>query len=112
MLRRPRAAKLLVEHFPRTLVFPAHDRASGLLISAGVPLPAVATVLRGLEKLTFGLIIADATELMNQVDEDAGATADEFPAYRAALNANRWSAEETFSETIAMFLAGVQQRYL
>jgi TetR/AcrR family transcriptional regulator, tetracycline repressor protein len=107
VLERPRAATLLAEHFPRTLIFPAHNLASGLLIDAGVPLAEVATVLRGIEKLTFGLILADAAELVGGQTEAAQVSPDAWPAYAAALAANRRSGEKMFVATISLLLAGV-----
>lgn len=112
VLRRPRAAPLLVQHFPRSLIFPAHDRGSGLLMSAGVSVSDVAVVLRGLEKLTFGLIVADAAELVAGVSERQAVSADEWPAYSAALAANRRDSEALFVEAIGAFLDGVGARFL
>ena len=112
VLTRPRAAKLLVEHFPTSLVFPAHEIGSRVLGDAGVPPDAIATVLRALEKLTFGLILADAAEVIarreGREDEVDGGR---WPLYRAALDVNRRSGEQMLAETLEVFLDGVATRY-
>lgn len=112
VLHRPRAAPLLIHHFPRSLIFPAHDRGSGLLLSAGIPVSDVAVVLRGLEKLTFGLIVADAAELVAGTSERQAVSPDDWPAYSAALAANQRDNEALFVEAISAFLDGVGARFL
>ncbi len=112
VLRRPRTAPLLTQHFPRSLIFPAHDRGSGLLMSAGVAVADVAVALRGLEKLTFGLIVADAAELVSNTSERQAVSADEWPAYSASLTANGRDREALFVEAVNVFLDGIDHRFL
>jgi AcrR family transcriptional regulator len=112
VLARPRAAKLLVEHFPRTLIFPAHELGSRVFAEAGVPQEAIATVIRGLERLVYGLILADAEAALGaQGDRDETVADDRWPAYRAALDANHWDAEQMFRRSVELFLRGVESEY-
>lgn len=112
VLAKPRAAKLLVEHFPKSQVFPAHEIGSRLLAGAGVPAESLAIVLRGVEKLTFGLILADADELIAlREGRDDVVDGKRWPLFRAALDANRRNGEQMLAEALEVFLTGVAARY-
>lgn len=110
VIARPRAAKLLVEHFPKTLVFPAHEVGSRILLNAGVPTEAVATVIRGIEKHNFGLILADAEELLDGDEHEVPAS--RWPTLRSVLDANHWDSEEMFLRSVQVYMAGVEACYL
>src|SRR3546814_3515617 len=68
------------------MVFPFRNRASELLIGAGVPTEEVVTIIRSFEKLTFGLILADAAEGLSGKREWAEVPEGRFLAYSAALH--------------------------
>src|SRR3546814_15159394 len=86
VMQRPRASALLFENFPHAMVFPFRNRASELLIGAGVPTEEVVTIIRSFEKLTFGLILADAAEGLSGKREWAEVPEGRFLAYSAALH--------------------------
>src|SRR3546814_20484593 len=71
------------------MVFPFRNRASELLIGAGVPTEEVVTIIRSFEKLTFGLILADAAEGLSGKREWAEVPEGRFLAYSAALRDTR-----------------------
>lgn len=110
--QRPRASALLVEYFPHAMVFPFRNRASELLLSAGVPTEEVVTIIRSFEKLTFGLILADATEGLSGKRDWADVPPGRFPAYSAALGAATLDTQKALSTAIDIFLEGVSAKYL
>ena len=112
VMQRPRASALLLENFPHEMVFPFRNRASELLVSAGVPTKEIVTVIRSFEKLTFGLILADAAEGLSGKREWADVPEGRFLAYGAALSANTLDCEQALSVAIDIFLEGVSARYL
>lgn len=112
VMQRPRASALLLEHFPHAMVFPFRNRASELLMAAGVPTEEVVTIIRSFEKLTFGLILADAAEGLSGKREWAEVPEGRFPAYSAALSATTPDCEKALSTAIDIFLEGVSARYL
>jgi TetR/AcrR family transcriptional regulator, tetracycline repressor protein len=112
VMQRPRASALLVENFPHAMVFPFRNRASELLFSAGIPPAEVVTIIRSFEKLTFGLILADATEGLSGKRDWADVPEDRFHAYRAALNAMTLDTEKALITAIDIFLEGVSAKYL
>lgn len=112
VMQRPRASALLLENFPHALVFPFRNRASELLLTAGVPAKEVVTIIRSFEKLTFGLILADAAEGLSGRREWADVPEGRFPAYSEALREAVLDSEKALSTAIDIFLDGVAARYL
>lgn len=112
VMQRPRASALLLENFPHALVFPFRNRASELLLNAGVPAKEVVTIIRSFEKLTFGLILADAAEGLSGRREWADVPEGRFPAYSEALREAVLDSEKALSTAIDIFLDGVAARYL
>src|SRR3954471_12807907 len=53
ILRHPNVAPILLEFWPRDLLTPLYDNASGVLHQAGVPVEVHALILDGLETLTI-----------------------------------------------------------
>ncbi len=112
VMQRPKASALLLENFPHAMVFPFRNRASELLLNAGVPTEEVVTIIRSFEKLTFGLILADAAEGLSGKRDWADVPEGRFPAYSAALSATTLDCEKALSTAIDIFLEGVAARYL
>src|SRR3546814_14464641 len=94
------------------MVFPFRNRASELLIGAGVPTEEVVTIIRSFEKLTFGLILADAAEGLSGKREWAEVPEGRFFAYSAALRDTTLDCEKALSTAIDIFIEGVAARYL
>jgi len=112
VMQRPRASALLLAHFPHEMVFPFRNRASEMLLGAGVPVEDVVTVIRSFEKLTFGLILADAAEGLSGKREWSEVPEGRFPAYSAALGVTTLDCEKALSTAIDIFLEGVSATYL
>jgi len=55
-------APILLEFWPRDLLTPLYDNASGVLHEAGVPVEVHALILDGLETLTIGAALMQASK--------------------------------------------------
>src|SRR3546814_20020732 len=105
VMQRPRASALLFENFPHAMVFPFRNRASELLIGAGVPTEEVVTIIRSFEKLPFGLILADAAEGLSGKREWAEVHAGRFLAYSDAIHDTTLDCIQDISPPLHTFLS-------
>jgi hypothetical protein len=109
ILRHPNVAAVLLEFLPRDVLSALYDGAARRLHQAGVPVELHALIIDGLETLTVGAALIQATkssggrvQLFPSLDRDTE------PALAKAVDANPWtSAEELFSEVVRSTLRGV-----
>jgi AcrR family transcriptional regulator len=107
IMRHPRAAGLVFTYFPNTVVMPSHERGAQLLSEAGVPVADQWAVMRGMEKLVFGMAFGDAqAEVSGRASVPHGGERAVFPAFSAASDASPTGAE-LLERALRVFLAGV-----
>lgn len=108
ILRHPRAAGLVFTYFPNTVVMPSHERGAKLLTEAGVPVQDQWTVMRGMEKLVFGMAFGDAqAETSGRPSAPHGGQRELYPGFSAASDASPVG-EAMAERAIRVFLAGVE----
>jgi len=108
VLSHPKAAPLLIEYFPRGYFLSTYERSALFLQRVGVPVEFHALLLDGLDKLSFGAAIMDATALSNgDTGLFPGVDPNRDPALSAAIEANPWTGEALFKESIRRFVQGV-----
>jgi AcrR family transcriptional regulator len=107
IMRHPRAAGLVFTYFPNTVVMPSHERGAQLLAAAGVPVEDQWAVMRGMEKLVFGMAFGDAQDKTSgRASAPRGGQRELYPAFSAASDASPAGAE-LMERAIRVFLAGV-----
>lgn len=108
ILRHPNAAPILLEHVPRDVLSPLYDSAARYLTDNGVPTRLHVLILDGLESLTLGAALTQATKA-------PAARAETFPrfdresewALAEAVDANRWTTtQDLFAQSVRSFLRG------
>jgi AcrR family transcriptional regulator len=107
LLRYPQAAPLMLEFFPRHLLLSAYNDM--------IPYYAFAPelhviVMEGTEKLTFGSGLFAASALARGVPPMPDFDKDQFPHLANAIAVNPYDEEETFEQTVRIFLKGVKIR--
>jgi TetR/AcrR family tetracycline transcriptional repressor len=107
IMQRPRAAALLLEYFPHTMVFPFRNRAAEILAEDGLPMEDIVIIIRGFEKLTFGLILADASELLSGKQEWSEVPKGHYKAYTKALSATNFDSKIALAKTIDIYINGI-----
>ena len=108
ILSHPRAAPLLIEYFPRGYFLSTYEQAAVFLQRVGIPIELYALLFDGLDKLAFGAAIMEATALSNgETGLFPGVDPNRDPALTLAIEANPWTGEELFKETIRRFIKGV-----
>lgn len=107
VLRHRNAAPLLLQYPPREAMTRLYDVAAGYLQQSGVPPRVHVQILDGLEPLTFGATLIDATRptapnraAFADVDPDS------LPQLAAAVEANPFTPLQIFEQTIRGFLVG------
>ncbi len=107
ILRHPKAAGLVFTYFPNTVVMPSHERGAQLLAEAGVPVEDHWAVMRGMEKLVFGMAFGDAqAETSGRASAPHGGQRELYPAFSAASDASPTGAV-LLERALRVFLAGV-----
>ncbi|WP_344607697.1 TetR/AcrR family transcriptional regulator [Sporichthya brevicatena] len=107
ILRHPRAAGLVFSYFPNTVIVPSHERGAQLLTEAGVAVEDQWPVMRGMEKLIFGLAFGDAqAEVSGRPSAPNGGQREQFPAFSSAVDASP-TGEELMVRALRLYLAGV-----
>jgi AcrR family transcriptional regulator len=107
IMRHPRAAGLVFTYFPNTVVMPSHERGAQLLAEAGVPVQDQWAVMRGMEKLVFGMAFGDAQDQTSgRASAPRGGQRELYPAFSAASDASP-AGVELLERAIRVFLAGV-----
>jgi AcrR family transcriptional regulator len=108
IMRHPRAAGLVFTYFPNTVVMPSHERGAQLLSQAGVPVEDQWAVMRGMEKLVFGIAFGDAqAEVSGRASAPHGGQRELYPAFSAASDASPAGAD-LLERVLRVFLAGVR----
>jgi AcrR family transcriptional regulator len=109
ILNHPKAAPLLLQFFPRQFMLSTYERASRNLERAGVPLELHILIIEGMDKLTLGSALYTAARRTSGQSEFPTVDPDRDPMLARALDANRWTEEDVFAETIRSFLRGAIQ---
>lgn len=102
ILAHPRAAMLLLQFFPRHQLLTAYDYWAGQF-----PLPPDQrlTLIEGLEKLTFGSALFEASSMARGIEPMPVVDPVQLPALAAAVKANRLSSEEMFVDSIRRLIS-------
>ena len=106
ILHHPNAAPLLLQFFPRQFMLSTYERASRMLEQVGIPLELHILIIEGMDKLTLGSALYTAARRTAGQSEFPDVDPDRDPMLARALDANRWTEEEVFAETIRSFLRG------
>lgn len=109
IMRHPNVAPILLEFLPRDVLGAMYDNAAQLLADAGVPVRLHALILDGLENMTIGAALIEATKspesraaIFPSLDRARE------PALADAVDANPWrSSDEMFAEIVRSMLRGV-----
>lgn len=108
VLRHRNAAPLLLQYPPREAMTRLYDVAADYLRKSGVPPQLHVQILDGLEPLTFGTTLIDATRptppnraTFSNVDPET------MPQLAAAVEANPFTPLQIFEQTIRGFLVGI-----
>lgn len=108
VLRHRNAAPVLLQYLPRDVLTRTYEDSTRFLAEAGVPVRLHVIVLDGLDKITLGAALIEAVKTPAQrarifpnVDPD------DQPALAAAVEANPYSVDEVYAESIRCFLRGV-----
>jgi TetR/AcrR family transcriptional regulator, tetracycline repressor protein len=100
ILKHPRAAPLLLQFYPRQFMLSSYERASRFLGKVGIPLELHVLIIEGLDKLTLGSALYSASRVTSGQSEFPTVDPDRDPMLARALEANRWTGEEAFAETV------------
>lgn len=107
VLRHRNAAPVLLQYLPRDVLSRSYEDSARFLTEAGVPLQLHVLILDGLDKLTLGAALTEAARRPTQRARIfANVDPDEEPTLTSALEANPYSAEEIYAESIRCFLRG------
>jgi len=110
ILRHHNTAAVLVQFLPRDVLAPLYETAALILAEVPtVPLSAHVLILDGLERLTIGTALIEASRPSHGPDTAfPNVDPDAHPQLAAAVGANALDAEQLFIETIRAFLSGVE----
>lgn len=112
LMQHPRASQLLFSYFPASSVMPSHERGAQILAEVGVPPEARYPIMRGLEKLLFGMVLADADDMQHgREPHPRGIDTTRFPHLVEALEATTSTREEIAERAIRLYLTGVAHEY-
>ncbi|MGH8997958.1 MAG: TetR family transcriptional regulator [Acidimicrobiia bacterium] len=106
ILKHPRAAPLLLSHYPRQFMLSGYERTSRVLARVGVPLELHVLIIEGADTLTLGSALYSASRVTSGQPEFPVVDPDRDPMLARALDANRCTREEAFAETVRSFLRG------
>jgi TetR/AcrR family tetracycline transcriptional repressor len=108
ILRHPRAAGLLFGHFPNTMIMPSHERGARMLAEAGVAAADRWVVMRGLEKLLFGMAFADADDAVHgRTHVPQGVERARYPHLVEAIESGGEAGEALLERAVRLYLSGV-----
>lgn len=108
IMRHPRAAALLFTHFPTSIVLPAHERGARILAVVGIAAKDRWVVMRGLEKLVFGLAAADADDIVQDREQlPSGIDRTTVPYLVDAVAAGEHDRRALVDRAVRLYLAGV-----
>jgi AcrR family transcriptional regulator len=107
LLSHPNAAPLLLQFFPRHLLLGAYETAvKGYPFTRDIHM----TILEGLEKLTIGSALFEASARTRKITSMPEVDAASYPNLAESVAANPFEDEALFVEAVQMFLAGVKAR--
>ncbi len=107
LLRHPRAASLILQHFPRHLLLGAYEVAAReQSFDAAVRM----AVIEGSEKLTYGSALFAAAAQAKSEPPMPAIDATAYPTLAQAAAANPFEDEALFVEALRMLLAGAAAR--
>lgn len=107
-LRHRNAAPVLLEFLPRDFMINMYDDAAAYLERSGVPARLHVQILDGMETITLGAIVTEATRPpAARKAIFANVNPDRQPTLARALAANELTAKKLFEEMIRSFLYGV-----
>lgn len=107
ILRHPNAAPLLLQFFPRHLLLGAYEEAvKGYRFSSELHV----AIFDGLENLTFGHALFDASARARGVASMPPVDPELFPELARSVAANPYDDEGLFIESLKMFLVGARAR--
>jgi AcrR family transcriptional regulator len=111
ILAHPRAAGLLFGFFPNTVIMPSHERGARVLAEAGLAPADRWVVMRGLEKLVFGMAFADADDaVQGRTHIPRGVERGRFPYLVEAMESGGGAGgegEALLERAVRLYLAGV-----
>ena len=107
ILRHPNAAPLLLQFFPRHVLLGAYEEAV-----KGYPFPRElhVSIMDGLENLTFGHALFDASARARGVASMPPIDPEQFPNFARSVAANPYDDEGLFIESLKTYLAGARAR--
>ncbi|GAA4546697.1 TetR/AcrR family transcriptional regulator [Pseudonocardia xishanensis] len=108
IMAHPRAAGLLFGFFPNTVIMPSHERGARVLAEAGLPAADRWLVMRGLEKLVFGMAFADAGDAVHgRTHVPRGVERERYPYLVEAIESGGAAGEDLVERAVRTYLAGV-----
>ncbi|MEU7811396.1 TetR/AcrR family transcriptional regulator [Pseudonocardia sp. NPDC049154] len=107
LLEHPRAAGLLYAYFPNTVIMPSHERGARVLAEGGVPAEDRWMIMRGLEKLVFGMAFADAGDAVHgRTHIPQGVERERYPYLVEAIESGGAEGEALLERAVRLYLAG------
>lgn len=107
VLRHRNAAPVLLRFMPRDVLIRTYDNSARFLADLGVPADQLVLLLDGMDKLTLGAAITEASKRPEEGGQVfANVDASTEPTLAEAVALNERSAEELFAESIRSFLRG------
>ncbi|MDB5970162.1 MAG: hypothetical protein JWQ90_2612 [Hydrocarboniphaga sp.] len=103
ILAHPNAALLLLQFFPRYQLLGAYDYWAGQF---SLPPDQRLTLIEGLEKLTFGSALFEASSMARGIEPMPAVDPVQLPDLAAAVKANQLSSEGMFVDSIRRLISG------
>jgi AcrR family transcriptional regulator len=108
LLEHPRAAGLLFAYFPNTVIMPSHERGARVLAEAGIPAAERWVIMRGLEKLVFGMAFADAGDAVHgRTHIPRGVERERYPYLVEAIESGGTQGVDLLERAVRVYLAGI-----
>jgi len=108
ILRHKNAAPLVLQHMPRDLLIGSYETAANYLAASGVTSYLHVRILDGMERLSVGASLIEATRAPSTRDTIfPGVDGESQPVLQAALDENNLTSKELYAELIRSFLYGV-----
>lgn len=111
ILKHPRAAKLFTTYFPTKSIMPIVEQNTKRFLSLGIPTEMHMMVFEGLQIMTVGSALQQATQRMSALSALSGnGQQSASGGLAAAMVQNRWNDDEIFIEMLRSFLRGAVER--
>jgi TetR/AcrR family transcriptional regulator, tetracycline repressor protein len=112
ILRHSNAAPILLRYLPRDVLLGPYEETARFLEASGVPTKYHALILNGMERMTLGVVLTEATRPSgNRSNIFPGVDPGTQIALAAANSANPFTPRQLFEETIRGFLYGVARQF-